>query len=198
VEQYRGTLLLLAVLLALGGFVYFNEQRSGATNGNHGNQGALVFSFEQEDIRSLGIKDGDKTVDLVKDGSGIWRIANQGDIEADEWKVASVLWRVAQLHADRTVADRVEAPADYGLNEPSMAVTIGPTGGQAETLHIGNQNSRQTGYYAVKASGGPLYLINASLIHDLRRLTSEPPAKPAPTTGPEATTEVIPEATPAP
>lgn len=197
-KQYRATFLMLGVLVLLGAFVFFTESANQDGSAQGQQEELRVFNYDEDEIVRLTVRDGERTVEVVRgEDGGSWRLTQPEADEADEWKVSSVLWRIAKLDADRRLMDEVDEPAAYGLDAPQTEVTLGLKDGSQAELRFGAENSRQTGYYAVKETGGPLYLINASLVHDLRKLTAEPPKKPTPTP-PAPSPTVTPEATPTP
>jgi hypothetical protein len=194
---------LLGLLAALSAFVYFYEAR-GAVDTRAKEQEVPIFTFAEGDVVSIGLRDGEKVVELVKGEAGHWRITAPESGEADDWALMTLLWRLAPLNADRKLADSVDDPASYGLDSPQLELRLGLHDGAEATLSVGDQNTRGTGYYARKGDSEALYLINSSLVNDLRKLSSEPPkAQPTPTsTAPSAEptpeSAAAPEATPTP
>ncbi len=184
-KEYRGTLVLLALLAALGAFVYFYEAR-GSADAEGKDKEAQIFTLKEADIKTIYLRDGAKTATLTLDEAGTWQVAGPPRQPADEWAVTTLLWRLANLSADRIVADTVEDPASFGLDKPQLELRLGLADGGEETLYIGNENPRGTGSYARKEGAETLYLVNASLVSDLRKLSAQP-AQATPTAGPSPT-----------
>lgn len=203
-RPYRGTLLLLLVLAALGAFVYFYEAR-GPAEAQNGEQEAQVWSVAEEDIKGIELRDGEKSVSLARDADGAWQVVAPEQQPADEWAVTTLLWRIAHLNADRIVDDKIEDPAAYGLDTPRLELRLTLADGSQAVMYLGSENPRATGSYARREGADTLYLVNASLVSDLRKLVAEPPKAlptPAATTSPdgggEATPNVEPSPTPTP
>ncbi len=172
-KEYRGTLILLLLLAVLGAFVYYYEAR-GSADAEGPEKEAQIFTLNEGDIKTVNLRDGEKTVALALDDAGTWQVVGPPSQPADEWAVTTLLWRLANLSADRVVADTVEDPASFGLDKPQIELRLGLADGKEETLYVGNENPRGTGSYARKAGAETLYLINASLVSDLRKLSAQP------------------------
>ncbi|MHB1006209.1 MAG: DUF4340 domain-containing protein [Chloroflexota bacterium] len=184
-RTYRGTLVLLLVLIGLGVFVYTYEFRGQGGEVKAKEQEAVVFALKESDIQTVQVRDGDKSVALAKDEADKWRLTGPTAGDADEWKVTTILWRLAVLNADRLLAPKIDDPATYGLAKPSLELRLGLAGGATEVLYLGTENPLGTGSYARKEGSDNLYLINAAIVTDLRKLVTEPPvATPVPTAGP--------------
>ena len=84
------------------------------------------------------------------------------------------------------MAERDYDPATFGLDQPRLTLRLRLAGGQEEVLAVGAANPRGTGSYAARAGGGPVYLLNASVVSLLEDLLVNPPLL-APTPGPEGT-----------
>jgi len=173
-KAYRGTLILVAVLVVLAAFVYVFEGRSEST-GTAKSQEVRVFAYDEQDVVSLELQGGDKKVALAKDEQGKWQLTAPEQAEADERSLSTVLWRVSRLTADAKVADTVDDPATYGLDKPQLVVSFKAKDGRQETLTLGNANPRGTGNYAAKAGSPTLYLVNTAVGTDLKKLLTTPP-----------------------
>jgi len=186
-KTYRGTLLLLAVLVVLGAFVYFYEVR-GAEGTKDQQQEAQIFSLTENDVRTIDVRADGKETTLARDDAGKWQLTAPEKAEADDLQVSSVLFRVAKLNADKIVADKIDDPAQYGLDKPQLELHLGLADGKQEALYVGNENPLGTGSYARKDGADQLYLLNASIVSDLRNVANEPPkVQPTPTPGPTST-----------
>ena len=81
---YRGTFVLLILLLALGGFLYAYEFRGPGGEVKAKEQEAVVFALKEADIQTVQVRDGDKTVALAKDDADKWRLTGPTAGDAEE------------------------------------------------------------------------------------------------------------------
>jgi hypothetical protein len=187
-REYRGTLLLLGVLVVLGAAVYFLEIRGPGEAATAVDERPVVYALQPEDVARLAVRDGSTSVAFARDAAGTWQVSSPTAGPADTWQVESVVSGFATLHADRLVAEQVDDPAAYGLDNPAVEVTVSLSTGGEERLLIGAQNPRGTGFYARKATGEAVYLVSPSFASNARQLAAKPfPPTPAAAPSPQAT-----------
>jgi hypothetical protein len=187
-KEYRGTLLLLGALLALGAVVYLLEGRGPGETTPAADERPVVYNLNAGDVVGLTVRDGTTTTSLARDATGTWQVSAPTAGPADPWQAESLVSNLATLHADRLVAERVDDPAAYGLDRPTVEVATTLASGGEERLLIGAQNPRGTGFYARKANGEALYLVSSSFVSNARQLAAKPfPPTPVATPSPQAT-----------
>ena len=195
----RVTLGLLAVLLALGGYVYFGGAPASPDAASKpsvpgGPPGAAskekpadpqldVFQFDERSVRRLTVsKPAGPGVALESDGEGTWVIQPTGE-PADRLRISGLMLRLSTLRATRRIADPPNL-ADFGLAQPSLTATIALADPPELTLTLGGKAPTESGTYAQKGGDSAVYVISNAVAQDLERLVSEPPLQPTPTTAP--------------
>ena len=123
-RSVRPLLVLVAILAALGGYIYFVESKKPKTEGPEGaEQGPKVFDVKSTDITELELKavGGEQTT--LKKVDGHWQITAPVSAPADEAEVAGVLSSLANLDTVRTVEEQATDLAQFGLGDtPRMEV----------------------------------------------------------------------------
>ncbi len=123
----RSTLALLAVLLGLGGYIYFQ----GATPSDEGTKSEKVFpGLEAAKIEELKVKSQSGDVTTLKKTDGVWAIVQPITAPASDVDASSVANVLADMDVVRVVD---EAPADlkeYGLDTPLMEIDFKADGGK--------------------------------------------------------------------
>lgn len=182
-KDFRGAMLLLAVLAALAVAVFALEGRGPSSAATPTPQGPSVFALREDDVVGVRIRDGQRVAAFARDGDK-WIVAAPTTGPADEWRMASFITKVTKLQADRALTEP-EDPKALGLDQPTMEIVVALASGE-ERLEIGAQNPRGTGHYARKAGSDQVYLIAASFVNDARSLASQP-YPPTPAASPAAT-----------
>jgi len=190
--KLRNTLILVAIFALLAGYVYFVEMQKPAEDTQAKEKEKYVFTLVMDDVSTLQVKDGDKSVYLVKDSAGKWYIGGIGAAEADASRMDSIISSLTNLRASRIITDVSAGLAMYGLEKPAMEVNLNIGGGsaQVETLLVGDKTPQGYNYYAQRKGSNALYLVPEYLIGDLKGLVSNPPYAPTPTPAPEATATI--------
>lgn len=184
--RLRNTLILVAIFALLGGYVYFVEMQKPVEDTQAKEKEKYVFTLGKDDINTLQVKDGDKSVYLVKDSAGKWYVGGIGAAEADANRMSSIISSLTNLRASRIITDISAGLATYGLENPAMEVNLNIGGGsaQVESLLVGDKTPQGFNYYAQRKGSNALYLVPEYIISDLKGLVNNPPYAPTPTPGP--------------
>ena len=194
----RLTAIALAVLVVLGGVVWFTEFRdkgeSPAAAKPSDKPDLTIFTIEEREIRRIEVARGGQTTTVDRDEQGEWTVQPSGQ-PGDRARLSGLMFRLASLNASRRVAEAPEDLAQFGLDQPALTATVTVADGSTHTLLVGGKAPTDTGTYVKKADDQTVFLVANQLVADLDRLVAEPPvAPPTPTPGPTSTPSA--EATP--
>lgn len=196
------TIALAVILVALAAayFLTGDAAQSGGATGTPGVETPQLVPYTTDQVTRIGVRTAGDSVTLLKDAMGTWgygRGSAPPTSPADQTRVSGLAARLAGLKAQGKVTDTSTdaQKAEYGLSQPDAEITVGS---QTDTLilTVGAQNPRRTGYYAQIAGTPPVYLMEAALVDDIKRLSSQPPDPPTPTPSPTGTSNTSPAATP--
>ena len=197
--SFRATAIAVAVLVVLGGIVWFTEFRDkGGTDtaAAPDKQELEVFKFEDRDTRMLEVARGDQRAQVRKDDDGSWTVQPGGE-PGDRVRISSVLTRLASLRATRRVADEATDLAQYGLDAPSLITTVTQTDGSTYVLQVGGKPpAGTTSAYVKRSTDQAVFVVPNQLVTDMERLVTEPPIQP-PTPTPAPTLPPAPASPPA-
>ena len=181
----RVTVGLLAVLIALGAYVYFGSPSSGPSG-----PGSLtpttkvadtqleVWSVEENQIQSVSVNRGGQTAGVERTGEE-WKLTPSGE-PADRLRVNSLVFRLATIRATYRIASATN-DAEFGLAAPSIVATVRLANGESRTLTMGGKAPAESGTYVRKDGDTAIYLVSNALAQDLERIVTEPPRPPSPT-----------------
>jgi Domain of unknown function (DUF4340) len=184
----RVTVGLLAVLIALGAYVYFGPQQ--ATSGAPGSPGAPgatptpqldLWRVDDQQVASVTVAEAAGQAGVQRNGTD-WALIPTGE-PADSLRVNSLIFRLASLRATRRL-DSVTSLDDYGLTTPALTATVKLADGSVHTLKFGGQAPAQSGTYALADADPTVYLVSNALAQDVERLVSDPPRQPPPSPSP--------------
>jgi hypothetical protein len=184
----RVTVGLLAVLLALGAYVFFGPTPS-APPTPPGPGGPMptpkpadpalqLWVLDETQMQSVSVQRGGQTAGVQRAGEE-WILTPSGQ-PADRLRVNSVIFRLANVRATYKVANP-GSDAEYGLTAPAFVATITTADGSAQALAVGAKAPAESGTYARKGGDPSVFLISNALAQDLERLVTEPPAPASPT-----------------
>lgn len=164
----RSFLGLLAILIALGAYLYFVESKR--TPGADEDPKEKVFAVQEDAIDEITIKaeSGDTTT-LRKSGSD-WQIVAPTTAPADSAEVSGLTMNLASLEEQRVIDEHPADVKEFGLADPRVEVTF-KSGGQEQTLFIGSKTPTGGDVYARTAASPKVFLIASYLDSTFNRNT---------------------------
>lgn len=158
---------LLAILIALGGYLYFVESKREPGSGDGKDK---VFAVESDAIDELTVKaeSGEQTT-LKKTGSD-WQIVQPAALQPDSAEVSGIATNLASLEMQRVIDDNPPDLAEYGLAKPRIEIAF-KSGGQEKKLLIGRKTPPGTDLYAKLADQPRVFLISSYLDSTFNKTT---------------------------
>ncbi len=182
--SYRATAALLAVLLILGGVVYFTSQSPAPSAAGAADKPVPILALTPTSVTKIVIVGTDKTTEVSKKGDA-WEIVQPTAGPADSARIGGWVDQLATLSAQRTIDDAGDL-STYGLATPRIKLEVGLSDGKSVNLQFGDKTPDGGAFYvrlpddAAKAKA--VYLIGSSLGDDLTSALAKPPvAIPTPT-----------------
>ena len=116
----RKALVMVAVLLALGAYLYFVEfaQEKEETAKKK------LLTFDAGMVTDIALTYPDRAIYLKKDAAGKWQITQPIAVEADETTVNNLLNAIADAENKRTLDETPQDLSLYGLNAPVVKFQV--------------------------------------------------------------------------
>jgi len=162
----RGLLAAVIVLAALGGALYWSNRKQKADAAKPATDTATpkILSIPEDQIKEVSIKKtGAETTVLRKGEDGKWQIVEPKPQRADQDAAKSLAGSFATLNADKVVEDKATDLSPYGLNAPTLDVTVTKKDGKAQDFLVGDDEPTGGGAYA-KLAGDPHVYTVASFV----------------------------------
>jgi len=186
--RWRNTLILLAVLVALGLYVWFyergtsGEEAAGATA--EPTVAPVVLSFDPQGVRSLLLArpaTGQQTGLLYDKAEQAWYVQGEAPVPADDSMVSLLVSYLSDLTAQRVLTGTLDALASYGLDPAEMVVTVVLESGQEAVVEIGAETLAGTAHYARVPGREEVYTISSYVGDNVARFIDTPPYQPTAT-----------------
>lgn len=189
----RTLLILLAVVLGLGAFIWFYERELPSSEEREA-LGKRVLSFKKEEVTGLTLESSKGTVRLERqalaekaatkeeegeDGEGEeeaeplaeWRIVRPLQARADTFAVDQLLNSIAGLEKTRTLED--VKPAAVGLDKPRATVRLKTEDGE-KVLRLGAEVPPGGSLVAaLEGEKGTAYVVSDTILADVDRAPGE-------------------------
>lgn len=163
------TLLLLAVALGLGAYIYFVEMKREPSD-TEKPADRVFANLDTGTISALTVRsaNGDET-SLRKEGEG-WRLVSPIEARADGSEVAGVTSNLGSLDLSRVVDEAPKDLAVFGLESPRIAVGFTTEAGEQRLL-VGEQTATGGDVYAKLDAAPRVFLIPSWLEASLDKTT---------------------------
>jgi len=145
-------LLIAAIVLAVlaGGVYWSNREKSAQAAKPSTGESPKIVAIPEDQIKQIEIeKKGAPPTILDRTGSAKWKITAPQPLPVDNDAVSSLTSTISSISADRVIEDK--APADlspYGLNAPSLTVTITKKDNKKTELLLGDDTPAGGDVYA--------------------------------------------------
>jgi hypothetical protein len=155
-KRFRLTLILLILVAALGGYVWFFER---------GEVGAPpAWKLETNQVRRIELRCGGKTTVVVRQGSS-WHLVKPISARADPERMKQVLERVGKLEVRRRI-EHAKRLKDYGLAKPAAAIKVVLANGDSREMALGDRTPDSAAVYAVRKGSPEVFLVDTALLED--------------------------------
>lgn len=158
----KGLLIAVAVLAALGGAVYWSEQKKAADEKKppvSADAPPKILTIPEDQIVGIRIakRGGDTTV--LSKASGSWTLTEPQATGADQEAVNGVVQNLSNLASDRLIEEKPSQLATYGLATPAEQITVTRKDGKTDTLLLGDDVPTGSGTYAKLAQDARVFSV---------------------------------------
>jgi hypothetical protein len=164
-QQFRGLLIALVLLLALGGGAYwsFKNDPAGpddAAKKDGKDAAPKIFSIPDGDITQLEFRKKDQPPTVIKrSGNASWELTAPKSMHADFDSVMPITNLLSAFNSESLVDDRVKDWSTYGLTDPSFQLIVSKKDGKTVVLQVGDELPPGGAMYARVAGESKLYTI---------------------------------------
>lgn len=153
------TLVLLAVLIGLGSYIYFVDSKRSAGDAEAKTK---VFTVEADKIQEIRVTTGPESA-VLKKVDGAWRMTEPVEADADETEISSLTSNLATLEQNRVVDENAADLAQYGLSNPPLVVAFKADGTSEGQIAFGEKTPTGSDLYAVKPGETKVFAVSAFL-----------------------------------
>lgn len=164
--RWKTTLFLAIILVALGVFYYVYELRLGPERERAVQAKGRLWTVEQKDVEEVIAKRKADTVHVKREGAD-WALLAPVKARADRSTVDDLVTNLVTLHVDREIDPNPAKLADFGLDAPSVDLTVKVKGkGDPLTLLLGGKNPTGVWVYGKAKDKPAVFTVSDSVLRD--------------------------------
>src|SRR5579884_4290540 len=159
----RNLLIAAIILAALSGGVWWAKRHPEPSSTGATSTSPKLVDIPESQIQSVDIqKKGGATVDLARH-DGRWQITVPESWPADQDAASSLVSSLGPVSADSVVEDNATNFNTYGLNHPSLVVTVHEKGGKTQEIEFGDDVPAGSLVYARVGNQPKVYAVSSSV-----------------------------------
>ncbi len=174
--RLRSILVLMTVLLALGGYLYFSNSPEPASNSE---PRFFMWKIDMQDLQQVEIQlpreNKSQAFILGEDGAWYFDDPQRSEVDSERWG-GGIPALLSGPGADRVIKENAteEEIAKYGLSQPQMVITLTLMDGKSITIIIGDKTPIGDAYVQVPGSN-KVATVDYTWYNVIERLVTEPP-----------------------
>jgi len=171
-RAFRSTILLIAVLGGLFGYIYFVTWKKPATTDLDTKQEKVFAALEADKIDEIRVKAASGDTTTLKKTAGEWQLAAPVAARADEAIMSGITSSLASTTITRVVEDNASDLKEYGLAEPRIDVGFKAASDKDyRHLLIGEKSPTGADLFAKRGDDKRVFLISAAQETTFNRAT---------------------------
>jgi hypothetical protein len=160
--RFKGTLALLLVFAALGGYVYYSEFYNKEERQKQESAKKKLFGGEAKDVSEITLDYEGRSVTGVRKGDSNWEITNPAGLEADSDTWEQLASSFVGIQKDEVVSAQKTDLLPFGLDKPGIVVKSKLKSGTTSSILIGAENPKKTFNYAKLENTDEVFLISTA------------------------------------
>ncbi len=161
-------LIYLAVLVALGAYVYLVEIKHKETVQHAEKEAKKIVHLDKGKIVKVELIKGDKTKVTIEKPAKTWLLSAPVKTKADQAAVDSLLYALVQAEPEKVIREKDVKWEEYGLDKPELTVSFS-TKDKSLQLRFGAANPAKTSYYLRVDDQPKLFLVADTLKNSLNK-----------------------------
>lgn len=171
-SRLRSTLVLLVILIGLGAYIYFVENKRSPSSEATTAKEKLFANVDSGKIEEVKIRAANGEVTTLKKTGDTWQVVEPVVVGADPSEIAALTSNIASLEIQRVVEENASDLKPYGLAEPRVDVAFRHAGDKDyRRLYIGEKTATGGDLYAKLATDKKVFLVSGFLDGTFNRTT---------------------------
>jgi len=154
----KGLLIGVALLAVLGGLIWWSNKKQAAKPTD---TTVKILSIPEDQFQQIRIKKLTNEAIELRRSDGKWAMTSPKPLAADQDAVASMVATLSALNADKVVDEKAADFHAFGLDVPTLDVTIAKKDGKTAELLVGDSTLDNSGSYARLAGDPRVFTISS-------------------------------------
>jgi hypothetical protein len=163
--RFKGTLILLVAVLALGSYIYFYEIRGGEKREKAKEAESQFWQMEDKNIQQLELFSPGQKITAVRKSEKEWILTAPRRLDADADELNRIASSASSIKRESIVEQNAADLAKYGLNPAQSGLRIKTKDGKEYALDFGHKNPTGNSAYASIPKQSGVFLIPSHVVN---------------------------------
>ena len=159
--RFKGTLVMLAVAIIFGGYIYFYEYKGGEKREAAKKIENRIWQFDPEDIVHVELTAHGGLMAAERGEDGRWKITAPREWLADNAQMDRLASYAAKLDRDSVVDPDTADLAQFGLSPAKLELSLTSKDGKEYGIAFGENNPSGSSTYSVLIGGKEVFFVSA-------------------------------------
>jgi Domain of unknown function (DUF4340) len=155
----KGLLIAVVLLAVLGGATWWSNKKQAAAAKTPADTSTKLLSVPDDQFQEIKIKKLTGETLRLRRENGKWQLLEPKALPADQDAAASMVSSLSSLNADKVVEEKATDLKPYGLDTPTLDVSVVKKDGKTAELLIGDDTPTGSGSYARLAGDAKVVTI---------------------------------------
>lgn len=160
--RFKGTLVLLTVAIAFGGYIYFYEIKGGEKREKEKQTENQLWKLEDKNIVQVSLLSPDSLITAERQSDQTWTLTAPQTWDADSAELNRLASSTTTLNRESVVEPNATDLARFGLNPAQLSLRIKTKDGKEFGIDFGINNPTGNSTYAVLAGTKDVFLMPAN------------------------------------
>jgi len=157
----KGLLVAVAVLAVLGGLIWWSNKKQAAASKKSTDTTTKLLSIPDDQFQEIKIKKLTGEVQDLHRVNGKWQLTQPVQLSADADTVGTMVSSLSSLSADKIIEDKAADLQPYGLQMPTLDITVVKKDGKSSEVLIGDDTPTGSGAYAKLAADARVFTVTS-------------------------------------
>jgi hypothetical protein len=159
--RFKGTLTLLVLCLALGGYLYFYEIKGGEKREKAKQAENQFWKVEGKDVQQIELSAPENNIIAARKGESEWQITAPRVLDADADELNRMADSASNIQREGMVESNATDLAKFGLAPPKSSLKIKVKDGREYRIDFGSDNPTGSSAYASVPGSKTVYLVHS-------------------------------------
>jgi hypothetical protein len=166
--RFKGTLVLLIIVLALGAYVYFYEIKGGEQREKAKESENQVWKIEEKNIQQIDLISAGEQITALRQG-GKWVLTAPRQLDADSDELSHLAGSASNVRREGVVEQNATDLAKFGLAPAQSGLKLKTQDGKEYGIDFGSNNPSGNFAYAAIPGQKAVFLIPTNTVEAFKK-----------------------------